>query len=155
VWIPLSPQQQVKQRQKDVIAAIGNIVMRHVVSTSEAKTGGEPSVHVNPPMDFFGGDQIQSPANEDAGGDSEAEQKIYEEHHASIAGKQNGNVRRRLSKRNVFGLIGSADMRMVLEMSFAKRTAGPVQQPAMVCVFEPIGPYQANDQAKQPAFPTK
>jgi hypothetical protein len=108
-----------------------------------------------PPVNFFSGNQIHSPANEDTGGDLETEQKIYEEHHASIAGEQNGNVCRRLSQRNVFGLIGSADMRMVLQMPFAKRTAGPVQQPAMVCVFEPIGPYQTDDQAQQPALPMK
>jgi hypothetical protein len=55
----------------------------------------------------------------------------------------------------VFRFIWSADMRMVLEMSFAKRAAGPVKQPAMVCVFEPIGPYQTDDQAQQPAVPMK
>jgi hypothetical protein len=159
LWLPCADsavsKQQVKQRQKDVIARVGNIVMRHVVGTSEAETGRQPSVHMYPPVNFFGGNQIHSPTNEDAGGDLEAEQKIYEEHDTSIAGEQNGYVRRRLSKRNVFGLIRSADMRMVLEMSFAEGTTGPVQQPAMVCVLEPIGPYQTDDQAQQPAIPMK
>ena len=36
---------------------------------------------------------------------------------------------------------GSADVRMVFEMSAAQRTAGPVQQPAMIGIFERVGPY--------------
>jgi|SRR6266481_4397376 len=129
--------------------------MSHVIGPSEAKTVGQPSIHMNAPVNFFGGDQIDRPANEDAGSYPESEQKIYEEHHTSIAGEQNGYVRRRFAQRNVFSLIGSADVRMVLEMSFAKRTARAVQQPAMVCVFEPVGPYQTDDQAKQGTFPMK
>ena len=41
----------------------------------------------------------------------------------------------------MFGLFGSADVRMVFEMSAAQRTAGPVQQPAMIGIFERVGPY--------------
>jgi hypothetical protein len=69
---PTVSQQQVEERQKDVIAGIRNIVMGHVICTSEAETGRQPSVHMNPPVDFFGRDQVDSPANEDARSHPEA-----------------------------------------------------------------------------------
>jgi hypothetical protein len=45
-----------------------------------------------------------------------------------------------LPSDTVFGLFGSADMRMVLEMSFTEWAAGSVQQPTMVSVFERVAP---------------
>ncbi len=49
---PAVSQQQVEERQKDVIAGIRNIVMGHVISTSEAETGRQPSVQMNPSHPF-------------------------------------------------------------------------------------------------------
>jgi hypothetical protein len=45
--------------------------MRHVISASEAETGRQPPGYMNPPVDFFGRDQVDSPANEVARGDPE------------------------------------------------------------------------------------
>ena len=69
---PTVSQQQVEERQKDVIAGIRNIVMGHMISTSEAETGRQPPVQMNTPVDFFGRDQVDSPANEDARSHPEA-----------------------------------------------------------------------------------
>ena len=38
--------------------------MRHVISASEVETGSQPPGHMNPPVDFFGRDQIDGPAND-------------------------------------------------------------------------------------------
>jgi hypothetical protein len=58
-------EQKIKQRQKHVVTAGGDIVVAHVISASELKTGRKPSLHVNPPMDFFSGDEVSRPSHED------------------------------------------------------------------------------------------
>ena len=53
----------------------------------------------------------------------------------------------------MFGLFRSANLRVVLEMSFGERAAGSVQQPTMVRVFECVTPYKSDDHSKKPPFP--
>jgi len=85
---------QVKQGQKDVIAAVRNIVTCHTIRTRKADTGRQPSVHMNPPVDFFCGDQVYSPTDEDAGRNPEVQQVVNEDHYNSVAGEQNSYVQR-------------------------------------------------------------
>ena len=49
-------------------------------------------------------------------------------------------MQRRLAKRHMLRLLGSTNFRMMLKVSFAEGAPWPVQQPAMICVFERISP---------------
>ena len=60
------PQEKIEHRQKYVVAAVGNVVMTHVVGAGKVKSGRKPAVHVNPPVDFLAQNQIRRPAEEDA-----------------------------------------------------------------------------------------
>ena len=46
---------QVKDWHEDVIPAVWSVVVVHVIGPREAKTWGQPAIHVNPPMDLFCG----------------------------------------------------------------------------------------------------
>ena len=91
--------------------------MAHMVGTGKAETARQPSIHMNAPMDFFRRDEINRPAHKDAGSNSEAKEKINGNHNDSIAGEQTSYVPWGLAERSVFWLLGSADLRVMLEMS--------------------------------------
>ncbi len=91
------PKPEIKDRQKDVVSDVGNFMMTHVIGTRKAETGRQPLFHMDSPVDFFGCDQISTPANEDARSDPKAQQKINEDDNYSIAGEQDCNMRRGLA----------------------------------------------------------
>ena len=92
--------------------------MAHVISTSKAKSGREPAVHVNTPMDLFRHNQEDSPTNEDTGKNSpEAHRGSNQKCWNAVDHEQEKNVQWGADERHVFCLLGSTDLRMVLVMS--------------------------------------
>ena len=114
--------------------------MAHVVSTCKAQTPRQPSLHVNAPMDLFGGHQINRPTHEDARHKSEPQHQVDYDHQASIAGEQKGNVEGRPAKRYVFRFLRSANRAVMLQVASGEGTLFPVQHPAVVSVFEGVAP---------------
>ena len=110
---------------------------------------------MNSPVNFFGGYQVGSPSNKNAWRDSQAKPKISRNDEDSVARKQQSNMPGRPAQGNVFGLVRSTHIHVVLEMSPSEATARPMQQPAMVGIFEGIAPQQSNHQAGQPACQTR
>src|SRR4051812_23021875 len=80
-------QQEIEQGKKHVIARVGSAMMAHVVSTRKAQNPRQPSLHVNAPMDLFGGYQIDRPTHEDTRRKSEAQKQLDHDHQDSIAGE--------------------------------------------------------------------
>src|SRR5437660_3001657 len=115
-------------------------MMTHVVSTRKAQTPRQPSLHVNAPMDLFGGYQINRPTHEDTRRKSKPQQQIDHDHQDSIAGEQQRDVERRPAERYVFRFPESATGAVMLQVSSGEGTIFPVQQPAMVDVFEGVAP---------------
>jgi hypothetical protein len=73
-------EQEIEDRQKHVVAAVGNVVMARVIGAGEVQSGRKPAVHVNPPVDFLAQDQLHRPTDEDtAENPLLAEQKTDEE----------------------------------------------------------------------------
>ena len=140
-------EQQIEERQKHIKAAVRNVVVAHVINASELKTRRKPAVHVNPPVDLFGGNQIEHPPNEDTWQNSaETDQSTNQERWNSIDGEQKDNIRRGADKRHMFRFFGSTDLRMVIVMSNSERAARPVQQPAVIDVFESVTPDHTDDE---------
>ncbi len=92
--------------------------MAHVISTSKPKSGGEPAVHVNTPMNLFSHNHVDGPTNEDTrkkspGAHRGSDQKCWN----AVDNEQEKNVHWGADERHVFCFLGSANLRMVFMMS--------------------------------------
>ncbi len=91
--------------------------MAHVVSTREAQTPRQPSLHVNAPVDLLSGYQINRPTHEDTRRKPEPQQQVDHDHQDSIAGEQQRDVERRPAKRYVFRFLRGANGAVMLQVS--------------------------------------
>jgi len=108
----------IKERQKHVIAAVRNVVMAHVISTSEANSGRQPAVPVNTPMDLFRHNQVDNPTNEDTRENSpEAHPGSNQKCWNAVDNEQEKDVQWGTDECHVFCFLGSTNLRMVLVMS--------------------------------------
>jgi hypothetical protein len=129
--------------------------MAHVISTGKPKSGREPAVPVNTPMDLFRHNQVGSPTNEDTGKNSpEAHPGSNQKCWNAVDHEQENNVQWRGDERHVFRFLGSTYLRVVPVMSSSEWAARPVEQPAMIDVFESVTPDQTDDEANKPKLPT-
>src|SRR2546426_6423358 len=76
---------EIKQWQEDVVSRIRDIVMTHVIGACEAEAWRQPFPQVNAPMNFLGGDQVNTPTHHDAGRDPEVEEPVDGDYQQSIA----------------------------------------------------------------------
>ena len=92
--------------------------MAHVISTSKPKSGREPAVHVNTPMDLFRHNHVDRPTNEDTGKNSpEAHPRRNQKCWNAVDDEQEKNVQWGTDERHVFCFLGGTDPRVVLVMS--------------------------------------
>jgi hypothetical protein len=70
------PKEKITEGEEDIVSSVRNLVVTHVIGASEAQTPRKPSVHVDAPVDFIGGNQVDRPAYEDAGRDPESEYEV-------------------------------------------------------------------------------
>lgn len=120
------------------------MVMAQVISTSGAKTGRQPAVHMNPPVRLLSHDQVDSPAYENATEDSrDADQRSNQECWNSIDHEQKNNVQWGTDQGNVFCFSRT---RVVLAMLHSVWSTRLMQQPTMVSIFKSIPPNQTDEQ---------
>ena len=145
--LPHISEEEIKERQKHVIATIRTSVMAHVISTREPETGREPPVHVNTPVDLLSRNQINSPANEHARKNSrQSEQGSNQKCRNSVYYEQKNNVHRGADEGYMLCLRGRTNLSMVRAMFCPQGAARLVQQPSMIEVFESVPPDQTDDQ---------
>lgn len=73
-------------------------MVRHVITSREAKAGWQPALQMDPPVDFFRSHEVCSPANENARADPETEQKIQCDQWNSVAGEEESDMDWRLGQ---------------------------------------------------------
>ncbi len=109
---------------------------------------------MNPPMNLFRRNQIDSPADENASkGSPQADQGSNQKCSNSVYYEQKDNIHRGTDEGYVLCLHRRTDLSMVLAMSCRMGTARLVQQPSMIDVFKSISPDEADDQTKEPHRP--
>jgi hypothetical protein len=70
------PKEKITEGKKDIVSSVRNVVVTHVIGASEAQTRRKPSVHVDAPVDFLGGNQVDRPAYEYTGRDPESQYEV-------------------------------------------------------------------------------
>lgn len=76
---------KIKQWQEDVVSRSRDIVMTHMIAACEAEVWRQPFLQVNAPMNFLGGDQVNTPTDHDAGRDPEVEEPVDGDYQQSVA----------------------------------------------------------------------
>ena len=122
--------------------------MAHVVSASLLKARGKPAVYVNPPVNLFGENYINHPADEDSRKKAlKPEQESDQEGWNSIDDVQKENVQGRTDQGHVFRFVGSTDLCMMLLMGGPVLCLGAMEQETVIGIFEGVSPDQTDDHA--------
>ena len=129
---------QVENRQEDVIAAFEAAMVQHVVVSCGAHPCGQPSPKVKAPVNLLIGDEIEREAGEDSNGKSGVQEKLQGEHRKRVQNENEDDYPGRRGEIDVSRLLRRSRRIVMKPVALDEKSFAPMQEKPVQDVLKTV-----------------